>query len=133
MAVTTRTTYDVATVLVAALAPVQGLRVEWFISDKSRPPVCIIGQPTIDWMDPDSGFCWATWEFPLLIVTTRASDRDAQGDLSRFVCEVANALDTFPTAGTGVEWIAAMNARPDVATIGGQELPAYNLRVQVRA
>lgn len=133
MAVTTRQTVDVSLVLAEALAGVEGLRVEWYISDKARPPVAVIGQPSIDWQDPESGFCWATWEYPVLLVTARTSERDAQVELSRLVRDTAGALDNFPTAGTGVEFISPLDARPAIATISGQELPAYNLRVQVRA
>ena len=133
MAVTTVQTVDVSLVLAQALASVEGLRVEWFAADKSRPPVAVIGQPTIDWQDPASGFCWATWEFPVLLVTARNSDREAQLELSRLVRDVANAINDYPLAGTGVAFIAALDARPTIATISGQELPGYNLRVQVRA
>lgn len=133
MAVTTATTVDVAQVLSAALADVDGVRVDWYVSDKSRPPVAVIGLPSIDWQDPESGFCWATWEFPVTIVTARNSDRDAQTELSRLVRDIANALNDYDTAGTGVAFIATLDARPTAATISGQELPAYQMRVQVRA
>lgn len=133
MAVTEQTTVDVAQVLSAALVGVDGARVEWYVADKSRPPVIVIGLPTIDWQDPESGFCWATWEFPLLVVTTRANDRAAQVELATLVRDVANALNDFNTSGSGVFYVAALDAHPTVATIGGQELPAYNVRVQVRA
>lgn len=133
MAVTAAQTVDVAQVLAAALAAVENLRVEWYAADKARPPAAVIGQPSIDWQDPDSGFCWASWEFPVLLVTARASDREAQVDLSRLVRDVAVALNEYPTAGTGVSWIACLDARPTTATVSGQELPAYIVRVQVRA
>ena len=102
-----------AQVLAEALAGIAGLRVEPYVSDKSRPPVCIIGQPSIDWTDPESGFCWATWDFPLLLVTARNQDRSAQSELSRLVRDVANALNDFPTGGTGVSFIAAQCREPD--------------------
>lgn len=133
MVVTTAQTIDVAQVLSASLAGIDGLRVDWYVADKTRPPCAVIGLPAIDWQDPDSGFCWATWEFPILVVTGRNNDRDAQTELSRLVCEVANALDQADLTGTPVQWVAALDARPTLATISGQELPAYQLRVQVRA
>lgn len=133
MPVSTATTLDVSQVLAACLADIPGLRVEAYLADKSRPPVAIIGQPTIDWLDPEAGFCWATWEFPVLIVVARNSDRDAQADLARLVQAVAAALDGADLTGAGVFSIRPMDARPTVATIGGQDLPAYQLRVQVRA
>ena len=131
MAVTQAQTVDVAQVLSAALAGVDGLRTDWYVSDKSRPPVAVIGLPTIDWQDPDSGFCWATWEYPVTIITARNNDRDAQTELSRLVRDAANAL-SGPTP-EGVFDIRLLDARPTTATISGQELPAYLVRVQVRA
>lgn len=133
MAVTDRTTVDVAPVLAEALANVAGMRVEWYASDKARPPVAVIGLPVIDWADPEAGFCWATWEFPILVVTARNSDKEAQIELARLVRDCALALEHADLAGSGLFSVALMDARPTAATIGGQDLPAYNMRIQVRA
>lgn len=131
MAVTTAATVDVSQALSACLAGVDGLRVDWFISDKSRPPCAIIGLPTIIWNDPESTFCWASWEYPISVVTARNSEREAQQELSRLVREVAAAL-SGPTP-EGVFDIQLLDARPNTVSISGQELPAYLVRVQVRA
>jgi hypothetical protein len=131
MAVTDATTLDVSLVLSAALADIQGLRVMAYVADASRPPVAIIGQPAIDWADPEAGFCWATWEYPITIITARNSDKEAQAELARLVRDVANALKGPEPA--GVFSIQPLDARPTTATISGQELPAYVVRVQVRA
>lgn len=131
MAVTTSETVDVAEVLAGLLADVDGLRVEPYVSDKSRPPVAVIALPRIDWNDPDAGFCWASWDFPVTIITSRNNDRDAQSELSRLVRDVANAL-THPTV-DGVHDVTPLTAEPTTATIAGQELPAYLVRVRVLA
>lgn len=131
MAVSTAQTVDIAQVLAGALVGVDGLRIEPYVSDKSRPPVAVIGLPFIDFQDSASGFCFARWEFPITIVTARNQDRDAQSELSRLVRDVANAL-TGPTP-EGVFDIQLLDARPATAAISGIELPAYNVRVQVRA
>lgn len=133
MAVTDQTTLDVAPVLAEILAEVAGVRVEWYASDKARPPVAVVGLPVIDWADPGAGFCWATWEFPILVVTARNSDKEAQIELGRLVRDCAIALERADLAGTGLFSVTLMDARPTVATLGGQDLPAYNMRVQVRA
>ncbi len=132
MAVTTAQTLDIAQVLADLLAGVEGLRVEQYVADKSRPPVAVIGQPDINFQDPDSGFCWASWEFPITIITARNNDRDAQRELSRLVRDVVNAL-THPTV-DDVYDITCLDARPiTTALIAGQELPAYLVRCLVRA
>jgi hypothetical protein len=132
MAVTAVQAVDVSQVLATLLADVDGLRVEWFVSDKSRPPVAVIGLAAIDWQDPDAGFCFGTFEVPVTIITARSNDRDAQLELSRLVRDVANALNTAGDV-PGVFSIDLLDARPTIATISGQELPGYLVRVRVRA
>lgn len=131
MAVTGTETVDVAGVLAGLLGDVPGLRVEPYVSDKSRPPCAVIALPRIVWNDPDAGFCWAAWEFPIVIVTARNNDRDAQAELSRLVRDVANALDHTPV--DGVHDIQLMTGDPNPVTIAGQELPGYIVRVRVLA
>lgn len=131
MAVTTAQTTDVAQALAVLLDGVSGLRVEPYVSDAARPPCAVIALPRIDWQDPDAGFCWATWDFPITIVTARNSARDAQADLSRLVRDVANALMHPPM--DGIHDIQPLTGDPTTATIAGQELPAYLLRVKVLA
>jgi hypothetical protein len=122
---------DVAQALVEALETVDGLRATWYVSDAARPPVAVVAQPEIDYTDSTAGFCAAAWTFPVTVVVTRNNDRDAQRDLSRFVNEVALALrDATPD---GVLSIDPLDARPTTVTVSGQELPAYELRVVVRA
>jgi hypothetical protein len=95
MAVTEAQTADVAQVLAEILGGVEGLRTSWWLADNSRPPVAILGQPSIDYVDPESPFCFATWDFPVVIVVNRGSgggERDAQRELSRLVSACALAL-----------------------------------------
>jgi hypothetical protein len=75
---------------------------------------------------------WATFEVPITIITARSNDRDAQVELSRLVRDVANALNT-PGVVPGIFSIDLLDARSGTASIAGQELPAYNMRVRVRA
>ena len=131
MAVTTASTSDVSQALAMALADVPGLRVVWYVADTARPPVCIVGLPTIDYIDTQSGFCRATWDYPLTIVAMRNNDREAQSELSRFVSDVSLALDAAEPP--GVFEITPTEARPISVNVNGQDLPAYELRVRVRA
>lgn len=131
MAVTTAQTLDVAQVLADIIDTVDGLRVVWWVSDASRPPVAVIAQPEIDYGDPTAPFCFAAWTFPVAIVVDRNQDRDAQRKLSGFVSAVVVALaDAAPD---GVFDITPLTARPSVVTVAGTDLPAYELRVRVRA
>lgn len=131
MVVTTAQTADVAQALVDAIEAVPGLRATWYVSDASRPPVAVIAQPDIDYTEGSAGFCTAAWTFPVTIVVTRNNDRDAQRDLSRYVHDVALALDAAEP--DGVFSIEPLDASPTTVTLSGQELPAYELRVLVRA
>lgn len=132
MSTTTATTRDVSEALAVSLADVEGLRVSWYVADTARPPVAIIGQPTIDYSDQASGFCAASWDYPVTIVVSRNNDREAQDALSRFVNDVALALDeAVPTS--PVQLIAPLEARPITVNVAGQDVPAYELRVLVRA
>jgi len=131
MAVTTAQTVDVAQALAVLLEGIGGLRVEPYVSDKSRPPVAVIALPRLRFDDPEAGFCFAAWEFPITIITARNQDRSAQEELSRLVRDVCNALMHPPAAGIGD--VAPIAADPTTATIAGQELPAYIVRVRVLA
>lgn len=131
MAAPTATTVDVSQGLALALAGVDGLRVYDHAADIARVPCLVIQLPTIDYADPSGGFCQAVWSFPLLILVARNNDTAAQAALASFVNQVALAL-----WGAEVEGLASIEpqlAVPTVATLNGQELPAYTLRVQVRA
>lgn len=133
MAVTNATTTDVSQALKACLADISGLRVEAYVADKARPPVAIIPLPLIDWQDPEAGFCWAAWEYPIAVVTSRANDQEAQAELAQFVRDVAWALDHADLSGTGLALIQLLDARPQAITLNGQELPGYIIRVRVHA
>jgi len=132
MAVTTNQTADVAQALADVIDTVDGLRVVWWISDAARPPVAVIAQPEIDYVDASAPFCFASWTFPVVVVVNRNQDRDAQRELSRFVSEVAGALDDA-TPPAGVFDITPLTARPSTVTVAGADMPAYELRVRVRA
>lgn len=131
MSSTASKTADVAQVLADVIGTVDGLRVVWWVSDAARPPVAIIAQPEIDYVDPEAPFCFASWLFPVAIVVNRSNDRDAQRELSDFVNAVAVALDGAQVA--DVFDIAPLTARPSTVAVAGTDLPAYELRVRVRA
>jgi hypothetical protein len=130
MAVTAVTTVDVAKVLATLLADVDGLRVHWYMADTVRPPAVVIGQPEIDYADTDSGFCAATWLFPLTVVVARGNDRDAQRATATYLAGIVAALAVDVV---GVHSIEPQTARPIPVTVSGQELPGYSLTVRVRA
>lgn len=130
MAVTTAQTVDVAQVLGSLLETVDGLRPYWYVSDTVRPPAAVIGQPDIDFADAQSGFCAATWTFPVTLITSRANDREAQTDMSRLLMLIVAALaEPVP----GVFSVEPQDARPSAVTVAGQELPAYQMNIRIRA
>lgn len=130
MATTTTSTVDVAERLQELLDGIDGLRSYWYVSDTTRPPAAVIGQPDIDFLDNQSGFCTATWIFPVSVVVPRSNDREAQTQMSRLLMEITGALDTEVP---GLFSIEPVDARPIVVSIGQQELPAYVVNVRVRA
>lgn len=131
MSVTTAQAVDVSAALAMLLAGVDGLRVSWYVNDTARPPIAVIGMPTITFNDPESTFCWGTFEYSLAVVTARANDRDSQQELSRLVRDVANALNG--PVPEGIFSIDLLDARPSTVSIGTQDLPSYIVRVEVRA
>jgi hypothetical protein len=134
VAITVTQTTDISQVLADQLDDqIAGMRVEWYVADKTRPPVCVIGLPDIDWSDQMGGFCWTRWEFPLTVIVSRSNDREAQRELSRIVRDIAVALTQDSWTAAGIHDVTMLDARPTTATIGGQELPAYLVRVQVTA
>jgi hypothetical protein len=131
MAVTTAQTTDVAKVLATVLESVPGLRTSWFVNDSARPPVAVVMQPDIDFSDSSGGFCTSVWTWPVTLIVSRSNDRESQVDLGRLVCDVANALnDAQPE---GVFSIEPLTARPITVSLNGQDLPAYQLSVLIRA
>lgn len=131
MAVSTATTVDVAEALRGCLSGVDGLRVYEYAADTARPPCAVILQPEIDYLDNQSGFCTATWTFPVAIVVARNNDRDAQRDLSRLVSECAQALNTAEP--DGIFAIEPVDARPTTVNVSGTDLAGYAMTVRVRA
>lgn len=125
------TTVDVSQALATVLADLDGLRVYAHVADIARVPCVVIQLPTIDYADPSGGFCGAVWSYPLLIVTARNQDLDAQQRLSTYVNQVAQAL--WDVEVDGLQSIEPQLALPTTVQLSGQDLPAYTLRVLVRA
>lgn len=127
-------TVVVAEELKGLLDGVDGLRTYWYVSDTVRPVsgggAVVIGQPTIDYQDGASGFCSAAWVFPLTLLVARSNDREAQTLMSRFLMEIAHALSVDVP---GIFSLDLIDASPITVTLSGQELPAYQIRAQVRA
>lgn len=131
MAITAAQTVDVAQALSACLGDIDGLRVYEYVADKFYPDGVIIGQPDIDWADETSGWCAATWSFPLTLIVSRNNDKEAQKALGRLVSEIAKAL--FAAEPDGITTIEPQNARPTTVNVAGTDLPAYLINVRVRA
>jgi hypothetical protein len=131
MASTTMQTTDVATVLHDLIKTVPGIRAYQYVADITRPPAVVIMQPTLDFQDQSAGFCRAVWLFPVVLVTTRSNDRAAQAEMSKLLLDVVNALDGDAA---GVLSIEPLSARPlPGVAVNGQELPAYELSIRIRA
>jgi len=133
MAVTTTAYLDVTQLIASMLKDVEGLRTHWYVADITRPPACVIGQPEIDYADPEASFCNATYTVPLTIVVARSNDRDAQSTMSRLLADIATTLNRTPP--DGVFAVEPQYARPleGGVLVAGQELPGYSLTVRVRA
>lgn len=131
MTATRLQTDDVAGALATTLAGIAGLRVYTYVADNFRPPGVVIGQPVIDYADPDAGFCSASWSFPCTIVVSRSTDREAQRAMSQFLLDIVTALRTAEV--DGVLSIDPIDARPIPVTVSGQELPGYLLNIRIRA
>ena len=130
MALTTVSTVDVAEVLSALLSGIDGLRVYSYVPDTVRVPCAVVMQPDIDFADPESAFCAATWVFPVNLVVSRANERQAQKDMSQLLLDIVTALGADVP---GVHSIEPLDARPITVTVNGQDQPGYILRVRVRA
>lgn len=131
MGVGTGTMTDTAALLESILKDIDGLRVYPYVADTFRPPGVVIGLPEIDWNDPTSGFCAATYDHPLVLVVSRNSDRDAQAALAKWVAEIAAAINAAATpTGSSVE---LLDAAPRSHNVNGQDMPGYTIRVRVRA
>lgn len=131
MATTTVQTTDLAQLIADRLSTIDGLRVHWYVSDAVRPPSVVIGQPSVDYSDTAAGFCSAVWSFPLTLVVSRNSDREAQLALSRFLQAIVTTL--ADTEADGVSDVAPIAARPITVTVSGAELPGYAIDVNVYA
>jgi hypothetical protein len=130
MATTTAQTTDVAGLLAEQLRTVPGLRVHEFVIDTARPPCVVIGQPSLDFADPDAGFCQATWLFPCNILTTRSDAVAAQREMSQMLLDVVGSLGGDAP---GIFCIEPLDARPIQVAVNGQELPGYLLNIRIRA
>lgn len=131
MSVTAVRLSDVAKALAAMLDDVDGLRVYPFVPDNFRPPGVLVAMPAINFQDTQSGFCRASWTFPLTLIVSRNSEREAQDALSRLLSDIVVALDARPP--DGLFSVEPLDATPSSISVNGTDLPAYNLRVQVRA
>jgi hypothetical protein len=129
MAVTSAQTVDVAAEL-ARLLRTTDLRVHEYVVDTARPPCIVLGQPTIDFADPASGFCLATWDYPVNVITARTDPVAAQREMSQMLLDVVTALGADVP---GVFAIEPQDARPQTVSVNGVELPSYVLAVRVRA
>lgn len=132
MSATTAQTTDVAAALQGLLETVPKLRVYPFVADTTRPPAAVIGQPTIDFEDQSGGFCRAVWLFPVILITARSNERTAQAEMSKLLLDVVTALGG--DAPDGVLSVEPTSARPlSGVAVSGQELPAYELSIRIRA
>jgi hypothetical protein len=66
------------------------------------------------------------------LITTRSSERAAQGEMSKLLLDVVTALGRATP--DGVASIEPLDARPlPGVAVNGQELPAYQLNIRIRA
>lgn len=131
MAATGVQTTDVTAVLEEILKGVEDLRVYTQILDTVRPPAVVIAQPTLTFNDPTSGFCAATWAFGLTVLVSRNQDRASQTALSQYVLDIVSALNDADAP--GVLSIEPLDASPVSVSLGGTDVPAYTIRVRIRA
>lgn len=131
MATTETQTMDLAQAIVDVLNEIDGLRAYAYVADTVRPPAVVVAQPSVDYLDNLSGFCSATWTFPLTLVVGRNNDRDAQVALSGFLQQVTSTLAAADVP--GVAEIEPVSANPITVSVSGVEQPGYSIDVRVRA
>lgn len=102
--------------LAAKLATITGLQV---VTDPRNivPPCVFIDAPSF------TGFSRAVFDmsYPVRLLTLGPSNLDAQRSLMNLAAKVVSAQ------------IGVTDGRPTVAIIGGSELPAYDLNINVQA
>jgi hypothetical protein len=134
MGATAAQTTDVAGVLHGLIDSVEGLRVYPYVADGVRVPAAVIGQPSIDFADTSGGFCRAVWLFPVTLITARSSERAAQAEMSKLLLDVVTAVGQDVPESTWVLSVEPLDARPlPGVAVNGQELPAYQLNIRIRA
>jgi hypothetical protein len=123
----------VADALGMVLKEVPGLRVHAYLPDTFTPPGIVVGQPTVDFANPDAAFCWAVWDYPLTLVVARSSDRVAQQDLLNHLRGVVSALRANPTLSGNARTSQVTTATPGTVEVNGTALPMYSIAVSVYA
>jgi len=125
-------TKDLSALLYDIIDALPNVRAYAFIADNVRVPAAVIGQPTLDFTDQSGGFCRAVWQFPVTVITSRSSERNAQAEMSRLLLDIVTALGAADPA--EVLSLEPLTARPlPGVAVNGQELPAYQLDVRIRA
>ena len=103
-----------------------------FLPDKPAFPALVVGQPTFDY--EQGRLCGPKdIEFPLYVVVTRSSEKQAQDSLQALLEEVESVFDTNPTLGGRVQDARLIRAEPQIVNTGGQDLPGYLVTTIVTA
>lgn len=114
------TVKEAAEALEAALKAVDGLRVYRESDASVDPPAAVLGAPSLSWEAFCSGPTSAT--FPVYLIVP-ASGRAVE-QLWDLVPLVADAIEQVPDA-------AVTEASPGAYLAGGQQLPSYDITVEV--
>lgn len=123
----------VAEALASTLGSVPDLRSYAYMPDTFRPPGAVVGQPDILMDGVERTFCSAQWEFPVHLVVIRGTEKQAQSDIYTFIDGIMKAVENDTTLGGVAYMSTVVDARPEVVSSQGQELPGYLIRIQVLA
>ncbi len=111
---------DVRDSLNVALKTVQGLRVYSDLGESMDPPAAIVGPPRLNW----EAQCPGPTSARFLVYVVVGADERALENLWRWVELAADALD-------GVLDATVIRADPGTFNSGGNDLPSYEITVEV--
>lgn len=118
-----------------ALWAIPGLRVHDFPPASVQPPAAVLSLPETPY-DVTLGGRSDQWTFPLWVLVSKADDRASYGELTPYleaegIRSIRQAIESDRTLGGACDTCAIINARPQIATVGGTEFLAIEFTLEV--
>ena len=106
---------DLRTGLATRLGTISGLRTAATVPDDPKPPVAIVMPPTISY-DTSMGRGLDTYEFSILVMVGRVSERTAQGSLDAYAnpsgaSSIKTAIEADRTLGGAAQTVRVTDMR----------------------